>query len=299
MIFVGYDEPTEDDWAAWNANATAAQDTLSQAFRFGVKPEINENTYKAMRKYLLKRFFHKCAYCDTSIRRYTVDVEHYRPKGRVTDINRKIVKIVDSNGIERDHPGYYWKVYSWNNFLPSCEFCNRKRYHEEADATWGKETCFPVENGLYNWSPTANTAECPLLLNPRFDNPANHINFIFRRDPATYAPYGFVTVKDARGDATIRLLGLDEERLNRARAEAYVEGYNALANVFGKLLAIADMPEDQRGPIRLSARQLKIEVNAIWNGEKDHSAFGRLGILNYLGEFREVLGYHIDMPLPI
>lgn len=63
----------------------------------------------------LQHLFHgKCAYCES---RYTstqpVDVEHYRPKGGVEEAP--------------DHGGYWWLAMKWENLLPSCIDCNRRR----------------------------------------------------------------------------------------------------------------------------------------------------------------------------
>ncbi|MEF9674035.1 hypothetical protein QNM99_25505 [Pseudomonas sp. PCH446] len=42
-----------------------------------------------------------------------MDVEHYRPKGAVSE--------------DASHPGYWWVAMDWDNLLPSCIDCNRKR----------------------------------------------------------------------------------------------------------------------------------------------------------------------------
>eukprot|EP01034_Spumella_vulgaris_P009128 gene9128-11597_t len=63
----------------------------------------------------LDALFHgKCAYCETFYSASApVDVEHYRPKGAVSE--------------NPNHPGYWWLAMSWDNLLPSCIDCNRKR----------------------------------------------------------------------------------------------------------------------------------------------------------------------------
>lgn len=53
----------------------------------------------------------KCAYCESNIWSTRADqVEHYRPKGKVTGLI--------------NHPGYWWLAHSWTNLLPTCRGCN-------------------------------------------------------------------------------------------------------------------------------------------------------------------------------
>ncbi len=78
---------------AWKAESeTAARESRPIAFR----AKINEDLYKELRKIFLFESFHqKCAYCEVNHSDgYPVQVEHYRPKGAVTE-NREPI----------DHPG--------------------------------------------------------------------------------------------------------------------------------------------------------------------------------------------------
>jgi uncharacterized protein (TIGR02646 family) len=76
-------------------------------------------------KAALDAMFHgKCAYCEFMyIGGMPVDIEHFRPKGAVI-VGGKMRK-----------PGYYWLAAKWENLLPSCIDCNRKRDQELQDGT--------------------------------------------------------------------------------------------------------------------------------------------------------------------
>ncbi|WP_314961798.1 hypothetical protein [Bradyrhizobium cosmicum] len=68
--------------------------------------------YKAegVKKRLEELFHGKCAYCESLYASQApVDVEHYRPKGRVKD--------------EHAHPGYWWLASEWTNLLPASITC--------------------------------------------------------------------------------------------------------------------------------------------------------------------------------
>ena len=136
----------------------------------------------------LEALFHgKCAYCESFYSQtQPVDVEHYRPKGRVAEAGA-------------DHPGYWWLAMEWENLLPSCIDCNRKRgqtlpvmrqgtllelhdgarFSSSVQFKSGKQDSFPLANG----SPYAVTEkddlalEIRLLLDPTRDNPESHLAF--------------------------------------------------------------------------------------------------------------------------
>lgn len=139
-------------------------------------------------RHTLDLLFHgKCAYCEA---RYEfvgpVDIEHYRPKGAVEG--------------DAAHRGYWWLGAAWENLLPCCIDCNRRRFQlTPVDVTsltamaipgyvrgfvplkTGKGASFPIRGVRITAepspraSPGALAAEQPLLLNPCEDEPADHL----------------------------------------------------------------------------------------------------------------------------
>jgi uncharacterized protein (TIGR02646 family) len=53
-----------------------------------------------------------CAYCGTDIEDAGIDVEHFRPKGKVLG--------------DETHRGYWWLAYEFTNYVLSCTVCNQK-----------------------------------------------------------------------------------------------------------------------------------------------------------------------------
>jgi uncharacterized protein (TIGR02646 family) len=92
---------------------SAAPPTKAYEFQVYKHPEV-----KAA---LTALFAEKCAYCELLIEGAPFDIEHYRPKGGVVEDDRSIVQ------------GYWWLASTWSNLLPSCQDCNRARYHEMPD----------------------------------------------------------------------------------------------------------------------------------------------------------------------
>lgn len=136
-------------------------------------------------KPLVRRAFHgKCAYCESPTTAIAFgDLDHYRPKSL-----------------------YPWLAYDWQNLLFSCQIC-AVRY---------KAAQFPTENSAAT-EPADLPKEQPLLLNPYFDFPENHLTFRVD-DQAT----GVVAVGlTKRGNTSIVVLGLNREELARTRYERW------------------------------------------------------------------------------
>jgi len=136
----------------------------------------------------LDALFHgKCAYCESFYSKtQPVDVEHYRPKGRVAEA-------------VGGHPGYWWLAMAWENLLPSCIDCNRKRgqtlpkavagtvlelhdgahFSHAAEFNTGKQDSFPLAEGsTYATGEGDDMAlEKRLLLDPTRDKPEDHLVF--------------------------------------------------------------------------------------------------------------------------
>ncbi|HEJ2265350.1 endonuclease [Pseudomonas aeruginosa] len=150
----------------------------------GKAPAFSVYKSDSVKKQLDALFHGKCAYCESFYASTApVDVEHYRPKGAVYE---------DAN-----HPGYWWLAMDWDNLLPSCIDCNRKRkqkvpklsaqlltLQEEQQGfshsmliSSGKKDSFPVLGTRAMTEGTAITDEYALLLDPCRDDPQEHLRF--------------------------------------------------------------------------------------------------------------------------
>ena len=98
----------------------------------------------------------KCWYCESKSARAPFDVDHFRPKLKIT-----------VNGVTvEQHEGYHWLAYDWSNFRLSCIVCNRPG-SDGAD-TIGKSNEFPLRDEAHrSVSATAgHEDEEPRLLDP-------------------------------------------------------------------------------------------------------------------------------------
>lgn len=121
---------------------------------------------QTVKEALTRLFRGKCAYCEGCFdATQPVDVEHWRPKGDVEE----------EDGTKAGR-GYFWLAAEWENLLPSCIDCNRRRAHHipgrATPLVVGKGNAFPLEPGSQRLlAPGAERSEAPLLLHPYLHDP--------------------------------------------------------------------------------------------------------------------------------
>jgi uncharacterized protein (TIGR02646 family) len=213
-------------------------------------------------KLRLETLFHgKCAYCETFYASvHPLDVEHYRPKGAIAG--------------EDTHRGYWWLAADWDNLLPSCIDCNRKRRQITVgqDATGGdmddmladrgaqpvvstgKKDSFPLasEGTRATADSDSLTAEKPLLLNPCTDQPTEHLRYFFDTDktvslvlPAAATPNSAFSDADGlsqKGQTSVDVYGLNRLRLVQGRTRVL----RHLEFLAGLMLDLNIMAQDVR-----------------------------------------------------
>lgn len=155
-------------------------------------------------RYRLRQlFYNKCAYCECV--EYKPDVEHYRPKKRVT-------------GVQRNNHGYYWLCYEWTNLLPACSACNSRSGKWDKFPVAGQRVLLPpfdTNNNLdiakCSLTSTYLTVEQPLLLNPEVDEPTDFFKLLWN---GRLAPKN---ENDQKAEASIRVYDLNRGNLIAAR----------------------------------------------------------------------------------
>jgi len=266
MIKIDFKEPATAEWKNWRERAAEEQKAVVMRVRSGEKAGIKERLYKGQKDavYMAKHgpFFGKCAYCEGPIYEgQPGDIEHYRPKGGVTEI----VTSVDAKGKQKvevkqvDHPGYYWLCYEWTNLLPSCRDCNSPSKAKSGGRLIGKANFFPVE-GARAAAPGEEALEKPLLINPVFDDPDLDI---------ALDPSGTYKALTPRGRTTIDLLGLNDRELPGRRARV-------MNDTRAKLLALLNGAGLEPGG--RSAVDLVEAIREIKEGRVDYSAAARIAL---------------------
>lgn len=198
-----------------------AKELKDKAIEEGAKHKVTAHYKHAQVKMTLEELFYdKCAYCESRPTPSNAwDVEHYRPKGRVAE-NAK-------------HPGYYWLAYEWDNLLPACADCNRKRkdaprYDDPKELpAQGKLDQFPVEDEKNRAMMPGDDLkqENPHLLNPCLDDPEKHLTYNVQ---GQIQPSG---ENDLRATETIRICHLKRRRLRDDRARVIIRMRKIMKNL--------------------------------------------------------------------
>lgn len=261
MRQITLDPPDTPDWHDWRHRCEIATDANIEAVRSGEAPNINKALYseKKVSFYMDydKAFRGKCAYCERDVHNQYGDIDHFRPKGRVTNLdNKPITKEVAGSTI--NHPGYYWLAYDLDNLLLSCIRCNRpnSQYSIKTIGKWDK---FPVTSD-HAWEPGEEHAESPLLINPLIEDPCDHIIF------DTTGILGWHTPK---GKMTIDLLGLNEYSLPDLRKERY----QLAKAIFSKYIDHYSSSKD--GPKTI---ECKVQIDKILNEYGNFTRYAIMGI---------------------
>jgi hypothetical protein len=194
-----------------------------------------ENIWGRFKKILSSAQHGRCGYCDALVTHTGYgDVEHFRPKSRVEEINDP--RAVEACAIGqppkvtmRWPTGYAALAYDWNNYLFACELCNQRF----------KRCIFPLLSGG-NSAPTDDHGETPLLLQcygP--DDPADHLEF---------QKNGFVKPANGsrHGYETIVTVGLGRQDLTLARSDRTERTFYFLQRLRDSIAAGDDGTEELR-----------------------------------------------------
>lgn len=208
MIRITFEEPADQAWKEWKEECQTAREELIREVKEGRTPRFS-SLYKDVRLTSVYKadgppFHGKCAYCESDVLvNQPSDIEHWRPKGAVTNQDGKPVESQIRNSktgevVSRTHIGYYWLAYDWTNLLLSCQSCNR--VVRLRGQRVGKGAQFPVV-GFRAVNPNEEVNERPLLIHPMFDDPREHME-VSSQD-------GIIIPKSERGQVTIDTFGLN------------------------------------------------------------------------------------------
>lgn len=288
----------------------------------GKLPSFSVYRSESVKQRLHELFHGKCAYCESFYQSTApVDVEHYRPKGRVHEAP--------------GHSGYWWLAMDWDNLLPSCIHCNRRsgqvtpvlstnlarlleegrRFSQSRLMQSGKQDSFPILGTRVETPAMPLDGEQALLLDPSRDQPEEHLSFYIDRDnliglvlPKPHAQAGLsVAVEGVRpelrdvveqalaqglslkGAVSIHVYGLNRLGLvqERTRLLRHLEFLQILA------LEISSMADDLRARETAIAERLSLlrdqiisEMKAMARPEAPHSMMVRAWIETFKARLR-------------
>ena len=139
---------------AWHDAAAAAELELLKATDRPSRRRILEaraRIWSAIKDELAAISGDKCWYCESKQDRSDMVVDHFRPKGRVSEA-------------EEEHEGYWWLAFQPENYRFSCTYCNSHRKGTDG-RLGGKQDHFP----LVDESKRVHEAVKALLINSDCD----------------------------------------------------------------------------------------------------------------------------------
>lgn len=271
------------------------------------KKEFKYKAYKAadVRSALEQLFHGKCAYCETYYAASApVDIEHYRPKGAVAE--------------DAAHGGYWWIAMQWENLLPSCIDCNRKRGQRLVGASnsgaalagtaapkiqqAGKKDRFPLaDTGIRATAETTDfSRELPLLLNPCEDDPATYLAHSL--DPQH--PTGLIMAtgnaqQQVRANTSIQVYGLNRLKLFQDRNQVLrklqflgdlvaelAESITALENPATQRLLLGTPAAGVASRLRLLQDRLLTELKTATKPEAPYASMARAWLVQFKEKLR-------------
>lgn len=136
-----------DGWLKLSTDAAAAVEN-------GENPDDYSGVWRQLKGALADLFNDKCWYCETAVPRSDNAVDHFRPKGRVSDA-------------ANPHTGYRWLAFDQTNFRYACTFCNSRRKDVGGGTAGGKADRFPLlDESKRLYAPGCLATEQPVLLDP-------------------------------------------------------------------------------------------------------------------------------------
>jgi len=144
---------------------SVAQATLNSLPEADISAYIDRNAAKwsALKEELWKLGNMKCWYSEKRVEINLAEIEHFRPKKRVTG--------------ER-HKGYWWCAFKWDNFRIAHPIVNKRITDYYTGNITGKGCYFPLhQNSPRAICETEQAAEIPVLLDPVIPHECDLIEF--------------------------------------------------------------------------------------------------------------------------
>lgn len=194
----------------WSDKARAALDAI-RGITGSKSEEINKRSaiWSELKDSLASISDDKCWYCEIKQIRSDNNVDHFRPKNRVKDVNP-------------EHTGYWWLAFDYKNYRYACTFCNSQRKNPETGEGEGKHDYFPLLDETKRAYIEGNERdESPTLLDPCLPTDPALLDFLENGQPCPRYPDE--PVKFDRANTSIKRYHLDHPKLNEERRKTAIE----------------------------------------------------------------------------
>ncbi|MBE8233420.1 MAG: hypothetical protein HAW67_06750 [Endozoicomonadaceae bacterium] len=204
MRWIDKDEVEECLNEKWRTKSKQALDDLLKASTPEDRKKILTKSaiiWRDFYKLLPQALQDKCWYCEAKEIRSDTPVDHFRPKGAIEE--------------DKNHEGYWWLAFDWENYRVACTYCNSKRTFE--DSQGGKGCQFPITNSdCRACCPSDNhEQEIPAFLDP-FD-PDDWKLLWFDHDGIPIATPETTEEEQQKVQNSIKIFHLDQRKICQKR----------------------------------------------------------------------------------
>jgi len=151
-----------------------------------------------IRDWLLSQFANKCWYTEAEESVSAIHVDHFRPKGRITNLDKS------------KEQGYWWLAFEWRNYVISGQLINTKKsdFFPLLEGSRARECCPYDELNM----------EAPILISP-LTNETRLISYDLDDAGCIAVPAGGIDENEKlKANHSIDILGLNRlSRLNEKR----------------------------------------------------------------------------------
>ncbi|WP_156369943.1 HNH endonuclease signature motif containing protein [Frigoribacterium sp. Leaf164] len=166
----------------------------------------------------------KCWYCECRQIRSDLQVDHFRPKGRVAE--------------DAAHSGYWWLALEPDNFRLACQYCNQYRRGVKTSKGGGKADRFPLRDGSARATNASDaiSAESATLLDPTSAQDVHLLTFGLDGRPSSNTLWCTPdSWAESRATSSIEIYHLDHpgivdqrKKLNRTLGRTFDDTLSAL-----------------------------------------------------------------------
>lgn len=243
MIKIKFPQVIPPEIQTWKDTATAYTKEILAAQTIDEKHKLIDKYKNHWRnpeliRWLSQLSHDKCWYTDTKFGGDYQEVEHFRPKKFTKNTDGKIITT---------HAGYYWLAFELDNY----RLCKRRPNAK-------KGTYFPIvderlraNDHNFDWRD-----ELPFFLDPLDEEDYLLLSFDDNGKPV---PAADIEDQDiVRVQFTIDKYYLDEELLNRRRADTWITCRNLFNQYLNTMKRIKSMPNDQVGARAQAKKDLEL-----------------------------------------